>query len=163
MAQIDSRLQPLFAVLNDSGYDWIVIEILDSLRQGRPRLVGKSELEGVRAKIDQQDETPENVPAESEFVESLVGDDQIDFVVKLVRGRFENIVGMLDEASKNLRLISMSSERPEAEPKIAFQVDDEIRFITSEATAELSEDINRLNENISAWAASVRATTGDSQ
>jgi hypothetical protein len=162
MIQIDSRLQPLFVVMNDAGFDWIVSEILESLRQGHPRLASKNELESIRAKIDHHDETPEDVPADSEFVEPIVGDDQIDFVVNLVRGRFEEITGMLEEASKNLRLISATSESPAAEPKIAFQVDDEIRFITSKDTADLSEHINRLNANISAWAESVR-TTGDPQ
>jgi hypothetical protein len=163
MAQIDSRLQPLLAVMNDAGYNWIVGEILDGLGQGRPRSATDNELESVRAKIDQQDENPESVPTGSEFVQLIDGDDQIDFVVKLVKERFQNVPAMLDEARKNLRAISVSSGSSMDEPEIAFQVDDEIRPITSETTAELSEHIGRLNDSILVWAASVRSTTGDAQ
>ncbi len=163
MAQIDFRLQPLFAVLNEAGYDWIVSEILDTLRQGRPRLASESELESVRAKIDQQDESAEKISPVLEVEEPIIGDDQIDFVIELVKGRFENVTEMLDESMKNLRFIKMHSGMPAAEPKIAFQVDEEVRSITLEATTELSRSIDRLNEAIESWAASVRTTTGDMQ
>jgi hypothetical protein len=56
----------------------------------------------------------------------------------------------------------MRSGMPATEPKIAFQVDVEVRSITLEATTELSRSIGRLNEAIESWAASVR-TTGDAQ
>jgi hypothetical protein len=163
MAHIDPRLQPLFGLMNEAGYDWIVSEILDGLRQGRPRLASQSELESVRVKIGQRDETPEEFTAEPEFYESIVGDNQIDFVVDLVRGRFESIAGMLNEASKNLHSISAHSDSPAPEPRIAFQVEGEIRYIDSPAITELSDHIDRLSGSISAWAASVRTTTGDAQ
>jgi hypothetical protein len=57
----------------------------------------------------------------------------------------------------------MRSKLSAAEPKIAFQVDDEIRLIDPGTTAELLNNLNRLNESMDAWAASVRGTDGDAR
>lgn len=163
MAIIDPRLQPLLAAMNEAGYDWLVSEVLDTLRQGRPRLATKGELESVRAKINEQDDTPEEITLDPDSSEPVVGDNQIDFVVDLVKGRFENVSAMINQSTKNLFLISMRSKLSAAEPKIAFQVDDEIRLIDPGTTAELLNNLNRLNESMDAWAASVRGTDGDAR
>jgi hypothetical protein len=162
MAQIDSRLQPLFGVLNEAGYDWIVSEILDGLRQGRPRLATQAELEDVRSKIDQQGEIPGDASPEVDS-EPINGDDQITFVVELVRGHFEHIKAMLDESGESLRSISASSDPPGVEPQLAFKVGDEIRPITSQAATELAQHIKDVAVSMSAWADSMRPKPSDTQ
>lgn len=163
MAHVDSRLQPLFAAMNEAGYDWIVGEILDAIRQGRPRLAIGDELEKVRTKIDSQDETPESEVIEFEVVETIDGDDQIDLVVDLIRARFEALALMLNESKKCLKIISSSSQPPLPEPKLAFQVEGENRWITSTTSTELSERVGKLVSEVNDWAKSVRKTVGDPQ
>jgi hypothetical protein len=164
MAQIDSRLQPLLAVLNEAGYDWIVSEILEALSQGRPRLASEEELRAVRAKIETQDDSPEeDTSGDSDTEESLLGDDQISVAVKLVTSRFENMATMLSAARKNLHLIAMHSEPSRPEPSIAFQIDSETRPIASGAAREFSEQVASLNASIESWYHSVRSQTGEAQ
>ena len=63
MALVDRRLQPLFAVLIEAGYDWLVTETIEVIRQGRQRMADESELARVRAKIENKDESPEIRPS----------------------------------------------------------------------------------------------------
>jgi len=163
MAQVDSRLQPLFAAMNAAGYDWIVSEILDVIRQGRSKIAIESDLENVRAKIDQQDEAPESISEEIDVTEMLGGDDQIDLVVGLIKARFDSLAPMLNESKERLGIISARSEAHSSEPKLVFQIDGENRFVTPHAIAELSENVEKLNNGVSDWAKSVRTIIGDVQ
>jgi hypothetical protein len=162
MAEIDPRLQELFAAMSNAGYDWIVSEILDGLRQGRTSLVTQAELEIVRSRIDQQIESPGDPAPEVDY-EPIKGDDQITFAVDLVTGRFRHIKAMLDETEKNLKLISAKSDPPRAKPQLAFKVGDEVRPITSQVATELAQHIEGLTESISGWADSVRSKPSDQQ
>ena len=162
MAQINPRLQELFEVMSNAGYDWIVSEILDGLRQGRSRLATQAELEGVRFRMDQQVEIPGDASSEVDS-EPINGDDQITFAVELVTGRFEHIKAMLDEAEKNLRSISADSVSLKDEPQLAFRVGEETRLITSQVATELAQHIERLGVSMSRWAGSVRRKASDTQ
>jgi hypothetical protein len=160
MALIDQRLQPLFAVLSEAGYDWIVTEILAAIRQGHARLATENELQYVRKKIDRQDDTGESLEEELDAPEPILGDEQIDLAIKLVTGRFLNVNAMLDETRKNLRYMSGNLA---VGPNIAFQIDGETRSVALGDMFELSQQIARLNASLKAWSDSVRTPTGDAQ
>jgi hypothetical protein len=156
MALVDRRLQPLFAVLIEAGYDWLVTETIEVIRQGRQRMADESELARVRAKIENKDESPESVQVELETLQPIEGDEQISFAVNLIKARFESIAKMIYLSQRNLDTIARHRADPRALPGLTFLVDDEKRSITPGDIEKMSGDIRELVTQLDDWAQSTR-------
>ena len=163
MAQVDSRLQPLFAALNEAGFDWLVSEIIDLIDEGRPSLATEHDLASARAKVSLQSETPGEIAIESEDIETFLGDEQVRLAADLLEARFESLAQMLKESEDSLGTIARRRKSLLAVPAPAFLVSDEVRTISPQMIIQLSNDIGNLIDALQSWVSSVASTDGGEQ
>lgn len=169
MVTIDPRLLDLIETLRRTRLDWLALEVLDGIREGRRPIEAREALEGARqearssAKPKPRRETKQSASEQR----PIMGDEQIDWASAYVAQRLEDAVSMLDAAAANLDAI-LGSPDPE---QLALDPIGSIEyvFLEGDATSErlfghaelevALASIPKLRVSLDDWALSSRQSS----
>ena len=142
----DARLLPLIETLAASGADWLAFELTDGIRSGRIVEEFAEVLEQARTMVREgsfgRTPIPEEFHGDSQVIEPIAGDDQIDWAVRYIRARLKDNIGMLTTAFNELEQI-VASELPTDVPAQTREVASGVSLVLQED--ETSFEVNRTN------------------
>ncbi len=146
MAILDARLLPLIETLAASGADWLAFELTDGIRSGRIVEESAEALEQARTMVREgsfgRTPIPEEFHGDSQVIEPIAGDDQIDWADRYIRARLKDNIGMLTTAFNGLEQI-VASELPTDVPAQSREMASAVSLVLQED--ETSFEVNRTN------------------